>query len=628
MFPSMTYNSHGGIKGSGSILWNVAILAILSLSDFAKAQTSSLDYTTTIVYETVKNTHTITSTLDSCDTGLPQCNQLVWPTFASNVSTAITQSSATSSTQDPATSSISAPRGGYNASTIQALEQEPASVLSLLREIRHTVDTVDTLQSSDYMGEWIWNTTVGQVELHQNQRRWIIYKLAGALNSTIARMRSRELVKRANYYDLYMLPADIPIPENSRLQKAQFIANNENKYETSYFSSFEPTTSMASSSKTATVVPVSSFSSTSFRSSSGRNSGPDSNPTTSQPVSSSAVPDAYDIITSLGLEAYCSLILSYNSHTTTTTSTSTSISTSYYALFTDPSSTSTSTTTAGDTSVTTFVAASAGTRKRHIPADKRSLENDLTNYPSSSILSACSRAASSPTGIITRTISSSEFSSVLEPTSSTTEFGVATGTATSSVPIVTETIAAIGAYKLVNSDVSNHAGTYYGHYITGIYPNAAGYEMSSADRPVLNWTPYYFATTKSYGITREYNNGGQSDTTVLVWLQAGTSKANNIVDDYGLYEYPLDDVLDINTSEHHAVYFKFNSTTLLFTPDNESNPVSDPVFWVCPGALTGSGTFPLYYADAATFMACSNYGSLIATSDCVRTDLTALQGGF
>ncbi|KAF3232066.1 hypothetical protein TWF192_001827 [Orbilia oligospora] len=685
MFPSMTYNSHGGIKGSGSILWNVAILAILSLSDSAKAQTSSLDYTTTIVYETVKNTHTITSTLDSCDTGLPQCNQLVWPTLASNISTTISQSSATSSTQDPATSSISAPRGGfvleeklssfyfqldddtgrailaapgrdrlvsltladnvenllqnsrnpseilflrYNASAIQALEQEPASVLSLLREIRHTVDTVDTLQSSDYAGEWIWNTTVGQVELHRNQRRWIIYKLAGALNSTIARMRSRELVKRANYYDLYMLPADIPIPENSRLQKAQFIANNENKYETSYFSSFEPTTSMASSSKTATVAPVSSFSSTSFRSSSGRNSGSDSNPTTSQTVSSSAVPDVYDIITSLGLEAYCSLILSYNSHTTTTTSTSTSISTSYYALFTDPSSTSTSTTTAGDTSVTTFVTASAGTRKRHIPADKRSLENDLTNYPSSSILSACSRVASSPTGIITRTISSSEFSSVIEPTSSTTEFGVATGTATSSVPIVTETIAAIGAYKLVNSDVSNHAGTYYGHYITGIYPNAAGYEMSSADRPVLNWTPYYFATTKSYGITREYNNGGQSDTTVLVWLQAGTPKANNIVDDYGLYEYPLDDVLDINTSEHHAVYFKFNSTTLLFTPDNESNPVSDPVFWVCPGALAGSGTFPLYYADAATFMACSNYGSLIATSDCVRTDLTALQGGF
>ncbi|KAF3142725.1 hypothetical protein TWF703_000228 [Orbilia oligospora] len=672
MFPSMTYSSHRSIKAPGSILRNAAILAILSLSDSAKAQTSSLNYTTTIVYETVKNAHTITSTLDSCDTGLPQCNQLVWPTFVSNFSTTtISQSSAISSTQDATTSSISAPRGGfvleetlsgfyfqldddtgrailaapgrdrlvpltlaenvenllqnsrnpfeilflrYNASAIQALQQESTSVLSLLREIRHTVDTADTLQSSDYVGEWIWNTTVGQVELHQNQRRWIIYKLAGTLNSTIARMRSRELVKRANFYDLYMLPADIPIPENSRLQKAQFIANNVDMK----LHIFLPT-----------VAPVSSLSSTSLRSSSGYNSGSDSNLATSQTVSSSTVPDAYDIITSLGLEAYCSLILSYNSHTTTTTSTSTSISTSYYALFTDPSSTSTSTTTAGDTSVTRFVTASAGTQKRHIPADKRSLENDLTNYPSSSILSACSRAASSPTGIITRIISSSAFSSVVEPTSSTTEFGVANGTATSSVPIVTETIAAIGAYKLVNNDVSNHAGTYYGHYITGIYPNAAGYEMSSADRPVLNWTPYYFATTKSYGITREYNNGGQTVITVLVWLQAGTSKANNRVDDYGLYEYPLDNLLDINISEHHAVYFKLNSTTLLFTPDNESNPVSDPVFWVCPGALTGDGTFPLYYADAATFMVCSDYGSLIATSDCVRTDLTALQAkGF
>ncbi|KAF3112840.1 hypothetical protein TWF102_004234 [Orbilia oligospora] len=666
MFPSMTYSSHRSIKAPGSILRNAAILAILSLSDSAKAQTSSLNYTTTIVYETVKNAHTITSTLDSCDTGLPQCNQLVWPTFVSNFSTTtISQSSAISSTQDATTSSISAPRGGfvleetlsgfyfqldddtgrailaapgrdrlvpltlaenvenllqnsrnpfeilflrYNASAIQALQQESTSVLSLLREIRHTVDTADTLQSSDYVGEWIWNTTVGQVELHQNQRRWIIYKLAGTLNSTIARMRSRELVKRANFYDLYMLPADIPIPENSRLQKAQFIANNVDMKLHIFL-------------RLNQLLQVRVYS--------GYNSGSDSNLATSQTVSSSTVPDAYDIITSLGLEAYCSLILSYNSHTTTTTSTSTSISTSYYALFTDPSSTSTSTTTAGDTSVTRFVTASAGTQKRHIPADKRSLENDLTNYPSSSILSACSRAASSPTGIITRIISSSAFSSVVEPTSSTTEFGVANGTATSSVPIVTETIAAIGAYKLVNNDVSNHAGTYYGHYITGIYPNAAGYEMSSADRPVLNWTPYYFATTKSYGITREYNNGGQTVITVLVWLQAGTSKANNRVDDYGLYEYPLDNLLDINISEHHAVYFKLNSTTLLFTPDNESNPVSDPVFWVCPGALTGDGTFPLYYADAATFMVCSDYGSLIATSDCVRTDLTALQAkGF
>ncbi|KAK6518183.1 hypothetical protein TWF506_005342 [Arthrobotrys conoides] len=666
MLLSNRCNSHRGIREHTSlVLRTVALFASLTLPDHTKAQTLSPNYTITTVYETVENTYTITSTLSSCDiwTGLPQCNELVWPTLASNSTSTTTYTTpppSTVSTLDPAITSISAPRGGfvleeafgglyfqldddtgrvvlaapgqdrlvsltlgdnvenllqnsrdrseivflrYNATANQALEQESASVSSLLREIRHTVDTAGTLQSSDYVGEWVWNTTIGQVELNQNGRRWIIYKVAGNANSPALRSRDG-LAKRENFYDLYMLPNDILVPEDSILQKAQFIANEDSRYETSYFSSLKATSTVSQSSSLSATKTIST--------------------TDSSSTTSSTMLDAYDVITSLGLEGYCSSILSYNSQTTTITSTSISLSTSYYALFTDPSSISTSTTTAGESSATVFISASVGTRKRDFTANQRSPEDQLTGYPTNSILSACSKAASSPTGTITETASSLTFSDVIEPISSTTQFGIGNTTATTTIPVVTETVKAIGGYKLVYNDLSDHSGPYYGQYISNTTGNPIGYTGATVDIPSLKWSPYYFETIRSYGLTRKYEiPGGQTLLTVLIWLGAGGPNAQGSVGDYSVYEFPVN---GLQNSDYVPIYFNFNSTTVVMTPDNSNNPVSDPTFWIC-GA---GGSNMMFLADAATLMALADFDAVInnPAADCINSGLTALQGGF
>ncbi|KAK6501391.1 hypothetical protein TWF481_009231 [Arthrobotrys musiformis] len=675
-------SSRASRRRTSSVLQTALTIASLACPHQARGQTS--DPTTSTIYTTVENTLTITSTLGSCSTwtGLPQCDQVVWGNFASNVSTSSDLILTTTTSTNPATTSIAAPRGGfvleetlggiyfqldddtgravlaatgqdrfvaltlqenvenllqnardsseilflrYNASANQALEQESTEVLSLLREIRHTLDAEGDIQSSDYVGEWVWNTTTGQVELHQDGIRWIIYEVGDVANSPI-RNRDPKFANRANFYDLYMLPADIEVSENSTLQTAQFVANDEDRYVTSYFSSID---SEATSSETGTITttsgPVSSSGGTSSRSSgSGSNTTPRSTFNSgSSLASSSASIDVYDIITSLSLEAYCSSILSYTSPVITTTSTLTSTSTSYYAFSTEPSSTSTSTKTIGDTSVTTFVSASAATAKRdlNLDASRRSPEDELTGYPSGSILSACSRAASSPTGTATETSTASAYSDISEPASSTTQFGIANATTTTYVPIFTEVVPAIGAYKFIYKDLSDHSGTYYGQYITGAYDNSPGYSKASTSRPVLNWSLYYFESVGSYGLIRTYSGGGESMDTVLVWTGAGGGEPEDTVNKFVVYEYPLSTVID-GTGDYRPIYFKLDPTTLVISPDDAHNPVSNGTFWACTLSL------PLYFANPTIFMALGDFDTVIGTSDCVNTGLTALQGGY
>ncbi|KAK6348051.1 hypothetical protein TWF718_005870 [Orbilia javanica] len=660
----MHSNSYKGVWGAaGSILRAVAIITT-SFIHASPTQAQTANATTTTIYKTVENTHTITSLLDLCGTGLPQCNQIVWSTLVSNTSTPT--SSSTIST--PAATSISAPTGGfvleeilgslyfqfdddtgrtvlalpgkarlvslslvedvetllqnsrnpseivfarYNASANaanKALGQEPARVLSVLREIRHTADIENDLISSDFVGDWVWNTTNGQVELHSQGRRWVIYKVAEVADSQI--LRRQGFTERAGSYNLYLLPADFQPKEDGPLQQAQLTANADERYATSYFSSIT-TTSSSSIGPSTIIVPASSLDSSSSHSSSGFE--------TTQTSSSSTVPDAYDIITSLSLQGYCSSILSYTSPIATTTSVSTSITTDFYASFTEPSSTSMVTTeTSGETSITSFISAAVETRRRDIAASKRSPEDDLSSYPSSSILSACSKAVTSPTGTIIETISSSEISVASEVTLSTTLLGVANGTATTTIPIVTETIPAIGAYKFVYNDPSDHSGTYYGQYITGeqIGPS---YMKPSTDRPTVNWSPYYFEAVDSYGLSREYRIGALVLTTGLFWDAAGSDDAQSSVGDYAVRE-------DLITSPltQHPIYFKINSTTSVFTPDDSKNPVSNGVFWVC----STPGYIPLYFADPAIFTTLFDYQSAIVDDGCVNTGLSALQGGY
>ncbi|KAK6358126.1 hypothetical protein TWF730_007481 [Orbilia blumenaviensis] len=651
------------------------IITSFGCIDYARAQGSN--QTTLTIYETVQNTNTITSIIADCETWtrLPQCDQVTWPIIASNTSTSasaiIPISSSTVST--PATTSISAPQGGfvledslfslyfqfdddtgravladpgqdrlvalsleendenllqnyrdpseivfarYNASENSLLGLESTYILSTLREIRYTADKNRELQDSDYVGEWVWNTETGQVELYQNGKRWLIYKIINTTGSPI--LPNRGLTKRGGFYNLYLLPADIAVSQDSVLQRAEFAANNANRYDTSGFSSLKTTSTLAS-------LSVSASTSTSFSKTGTATISPTGgNPSTSISSSvsgstSTTVPDAYDLITSLSLEGYCTSLLSYASPITTTTSISTSISTSYYALFTGPSTTSTSTKTVGDTTTTVFVTNTMTARRaqRDLDAGERSPEDELTSYPSNSIISACSRAVVSPTGMTTDVILSTDFSYVSEPTSSTIKSGVANDTTSSIVPIFTETIAAIGAYKLVHSDLSDHSGTYYGQYLTGIYDNTPGYTKASLTRPELNWMLLYFETVGSYALVRRYSYGDQSIQAILTWAGEGDFES---ITDVALYEFPLDNFL--SQADRHAVYFHLNSTTLVLTPDNQNNPTSDPVFYICSDSML------IFFVDETKITTLDGYDEFAANEFCVNTGLTAVQGGF
>ncbi|KAK6532523.1 hypothetical protein TWF281_006711 [Arthrobotrys megalospora] len=186
----------------------------------------------------------------------------------------------------------------YNASANAAFTQESTRILSMLREIRHGVDADSNIHSTDYLGEWAWNTTTGQLELHQNGRGWVIYQIPTTTSSP--RMQDRNLAGSTNSYNLYMLPADIPVSADSVLQKAQFIANDVKRYETSYFSSLPVTQSSTRTNSKFTTIPVSS--SLVAPSSAAPSSTAPGSTTSLVSGSSTALPDAYDVITSLQLE--------------------------------------------------------------------------------------------------------------------------------------------------------------------------------------------------------------------------------------------------------------------------------------------------------------------------------------
>ncbi|KAK6532524.1 hypothetical protein TWF281_006712 [Arthrobotrys megalospora] len=260
----------------------------------------------------------------------------------------------------------------------------------------------------------------------------------------------------------------------------------------------------------------------------------------------------------------------------------------------------------------------AGTvSNRALRPSKRSPEDELTNYPESSILSACSKAAISPTEIITGTVSDSTIVAASEPTSSTTVFGIVNGsdTTTATVPVATETIPAIGSYKVVHGDLSDQSGAYYGQYFADYTPGSLSSLLFTSTKSIsLELIPFYFDTVGSYSFMTIYETDDEIFHAILCWQGAG--KPNNGEDSSVaslLLQIPIETVY---SRGFHPVYFNINFTTLVATPDNANNPMSNPSFWYCDGHI--------YYVDASNFIRTSDYN--IISQRCVDTSLTALQG--
>ncbi|KAK6355550.1 hypothetical protein TWF696_004649 [Orbilia brochopaga] len=511
----------------------------------------------------------------------------------------------------------------YNASVRQLFPQEDPAILSVLRQVRHGHE--DEVVRTDFTGTWFWNGTISQLQLTTGTQTWLFY-------ISVANSRKRSgLAKRATKYDIYMLPQSVDVPADSSLQQAVFVASDAQNFSSQLFSSSPPgpTASTSTGQQTSTDISTSTTNRTSRSSSSSTHSSEtDSSSSSTEDTSSTGssdtsspssvssptpTPDAYDIITSFELQAFCTSLLSYYTPSSVLTSTSTDLSTTYIAEFTSTAVIFSSTTTL--TATTAFNPASitsAPQRRSVLNHLERDTPSQLTAYPSASISSACARAATSP--------SSTDVSTSLIPVTSTTSITtsstlVATTsindvtTSTDSTNIYQFTFPAIGKFRIKHSDLTDTVGTFYNWYLRLSSSSTAGepiyLDASKPNGGVYDVT-YAAAYSNFFLVAYPYPQWALFFNALQDPTQIGNIDAYKIV------------ATSAGGSTRVPFVIAYDTDTLVGTPYNA--PYGADQFFVCRAAI-GSGPYTLYYGPSGNFSGFAGW-----TGACSTTDMDVLQG--
>ncbi|KAK6338019.1 hypothetical protein TWF696_001489 [Orbilia brochopaga] len=489
----------------------------------------------------------------------------------------------------------------YDSSIATEYPQEEAAILINVRSVLHGDQA--SLVSSDFVTVWSFDLATGQLGLVHDGRQYILYLTPATTNRKFARSGTHdsELDKRSISYNVYMLPADIPVPADSTFQKVALQVDNAMSFPSSDFASSTPTAtseSTGSSTSGSSITNTTPPTSMSTRTPTSR---------TSQPTGSSSLPDAYDVITIYHLQEYCTSLLSYYTPSSVVATTSTKVNTVYSAMFSDIETFWSSTETLPkSTLVTGSPIPPPGPSRRQLL--ERDPPDQLTDYPSESISSACSRAASRPE-TVTSTETFSTSSITIVPTSSTTTYS------TQSIgSILTKTGTAIhttyiagwsGNWILANSDPTDTTGIYYGRYLSPASDDESPSHIkvttnSSNARP---FTAVYDTSRSCWTLDISVGVAGDGR---LVFATACSPDQQGDASDYRL------DVISID-ADRFPFSFQLDTTTFIASPDPGQNPI-DGTFWYCP---TGDA---LYYYDAA-FPYYPAY-----PPDCVDTGLNNLRG--
>ncbi|KAF3189787.1 hypothetical protein TWF788_009770 [Orbilia oligospora] len=347
----------------------------------------------------------------------------------------------------------------------------------------------------------------------------------------------------------------------------------------------------------------------------------------------------YNIITSNNLQQYCTELLSYFSPTwptTLTTYSAYSTSTSFIPEFTSTETTYTKTveyaskTSTAYGSITTDPVikrrSSRGNRKRVYKTIKGKFRGrrtvpatpaQLSGYPPDSVSAACVEAVTSPTAYIydyTTLSTLLQLTTTFDTTQTNTKSDILT---TTTGPVSTTTIPAIGNFKIVHSDLTDKSGTYYGWYINYISQaipvkvNAAAADNQEGvtqlfyeayDKPVVTWLkPDGFKSWVYYAAIGGTGNAAPTSDTVL---------------NYRLYNQFV-----YQASGLAPFLVDYNTTSYVATPDG--TVVAGGKFYICDtgDAYAAQGFWDLYYGPA-DLPSKSDYN----TYKCQDTGMNAIQG--
>ncbi|KAF3284246.1 hypothetical protein TWF970_011468 [Orbilia oligospora] len=347
----------------------------------------------------------------------------------------------------------------------------------------------------------------------------------------------------------------------------------------------------------------------------------------------------YNIITSNNLQQYCTELLSYFSPTwptTLTTYSAYSTSTSFIPEFTSTETTYTKTeeyasrTSTAYGSITTDPAikrrSSRGNRKRVYKTIKGKFRGrrtvpdtpaQLSGYPPDSVSAACVEAVTSPTAYIydyTTLSTLLQFTTTFDTTQTNTKSDILT---TTTGPVSTTTVPAIGNFKLVHSDLTDKSGTYYGwfiNYISQAIPvkvNAAAADNKEGvtqifydayNKPIVTWLkPDLFRSWVFYAAIGGTGNAAPTGDTVL--------------------NYRLENQFIYQAAGLAPFLVDYNATSYVATPD--AAVVTGGKFYICDtgDAYAALGFWDLYYGPA-DFPSKPDYN----TYKCQDTGMDAIQG--
>ncbi|KAK6351957.1 hypothetical protein TWF718_005105 [Orbilia javanica] len=434
--------------------------------------------------------------------------------------------------------------------------KESQSIRSELHGLYHSVHEQESFElpnSTDTSNSY---SNTSNFLFYDDHGPWLFYR---AGKSRIGGNRIRPVS-----FDLYILPARVPIPANSALSLVCLTPDR-----------------VARQARLTLTLSVESAPTTSTSTSS------------SLSIESSSL-DAYDVLTQYDLENYCTRHLLYAPPVLTITSTS--YTTSYYAAVTKIS-TVTRVHLAGNASTTTVIR----DRRRNVAQaggydpipNIPGLQNPLMSYSWEAIASACSRLISSRLSTSTTTITTEI--PVLEATSSTfvsTEYAVST-----IVPdAVRKVLWNVGYLTLSTADGENtRSSEYYGSYlITHSNDRSAG--PDSCGRVLIRHREaeaqvYAAGYSKTYGAYELFIADQLSPRNcqmTFFGVPPASSWTNATKAALNLFNIEA-------SSSLQSFLFQYNRTTGVVSPDYKKMGIGHGTFWACFPVPSIPGYYMLYY---------------------------------
>ncbi|KAK6510212.1 hypothetical protein TWF481_004928 [Arthrobotrys musiformis] len=603
------------------------MLLLSSLSSFATTNAQDSGGTMTItIFQTVTNQHTVTSTLENFDTqcGLPKCDEVTWsPISSSSSPTSATSSTTSFSIPTPGETFFLHGQGMYNGLAAQfddttgrvvlsdigtsrlvslvvdaanngllqnaqdsaevvfarlnssannaAFPNESQTILSVLRGLYHTIDAGSIATGSDYLTEWFWNSTTGELELLNSDNRWAFYWAA------IASSRHQQ---RDISFDLYILPISIDVPDDSALEKAPLTWVNAKSYSSllpTSSSSPAATTTVTTPTETAaltTAVTTPSSRTTTTTSTSTSSQSTSSQSTSSSVSSSTSSLDAFDAITQFTLESYCTELLSYTPPVVTTSDVS--FSTSYYPEFTETSTQLSTATVGRSTSVTLVLRREIASPTEPSGIEKRATPDQLTSYASDSLSSACSKVISLLSSTSTTTVSTE--STVSAVTQSTSIANTTYSTTTTTADVTIQTIRNLGYARLSTSNGQNTTtgptAAYFGYYLA-----TTSNDLEGSCGRLLLVPNRLIAGGFNLGYSNSYDAYQLFTNTTCITTFLGSPPPTGWVNttESGLNVFDL-----AVTTSYLPFLLQYDNTTSLATPDYaKMGFASAGTFWIC-----------------------------------------------